>query len=235
MWNPADWNGKTKAVTFSYDDAVHQDARLIGLFNDYGCKGTFNLNSGLLGKENTLDCWGVTVRHDKWRPEEVAGVYRGHEVAVHTVTHPNLTKLTPEDARREIDEDRKALSALVGYDVVGMAYPSGGVNFNEAVADVVRTTPVKYARTTVSTNAFDLQDDLYVFRPSVHHSDYDALFALARAFVDSTSPEPQLFYVWGHSYEFDAFDQWSLFEDFLKDVARRDDVFYGTNRQVFGL
>ena len=37
--------GKTKALTFSYDDGEKQDIRLIQLFNKYGLKGTFNLNS----------------------------------------------------------------------------------------------------------------------------------------------------------------------------------------------
>ena len=42
------WNGKKKAITFSFDDGVSQDIRLIELFNKYGLKGTFNLNSGFL-------------------------------------------------------------------------------------------------------------------------------------------------------------------------------------------
>ena len=59
------WNGKKKAVTFSFDDGVTQDIRLIEIFNKYGLKGTFNLNSGFLGLEGTLDRNGRTVRHDK--------------------------------------------------------------------------------------------------------------------------------------------------------------------------
>ena len=41
------WNGKKKAVTFSYDDGVTQDRRLVEMMNTYGVKGTFNLNSGI--------------------------------------------------------------------------------------------------------------------------------------------------------------------------------------------
>ena len=55
------FNGKMKAITFSYDDGVTQDKRLIEIFNKYGLKATFNLNSGLLGKERTLVRDGVTV------------------------------------------------------------------------------------------------------------------------------------------------------------------------------
>ena len=43
------FNGKMKAVTFSYDDGVAQDRRLVEILNKYGLKSTFNLNSELLG------------------------------------------------------------------------------------------------------------------------------------------------------------------------------------------
>ena len=41
------WDGKKRAVTFSYDDGVEQDRHLVELFNTYGMKATFNLNSGI--------------------------------------------------------------------------------------------------------------------------------------------------------------------------------------------
>lgn len=84
------WNGKLKAVTFSYDDGVTQDQRLIKLFNKYGLKATFNLNSELLGKGGHLIREDVTVAHVKPRPEEIKKIYEGHEVAAHTLTHPLL-------------------------------------------------------------------------------------------------------------------------------------------------
>lgn len=86
------FNGKMKAVTFSYDDAVTQDQRLIEIFNKYNMKATFNLNSELLGKPNMLIREDVTVAHVKPRPCEIANIYKGHEVAAHTLTHPSLPK-----------------------------------------------------------------------------------------------------------------------------------------------
>ncbi len=44
-----------KYLTFSYDDGVTQDIRLIELFNKYGMKATFNINSGLLEIQFTLE------------------------------------------------------------------------------------------------------------------------------------------------------------------------------------
>ena len=45
------WNGKNKAVTFSYDDGIEQDKRLVDIFNTYGLKCTFNLNSGIMNEK----------------------------------------------------------------------------------------------------------------------------------------------------------------------------------------
>lgn len=65
------WDGKTRALTFSYDDGVTQDVRLIKLFDKYGMKATFNLNSSLLGKDGELLREGNTVRHDKVKAEKI--------------------------------------------------------------------------------------------------------------------------------------------------------------------
>jgi len=154
-------NGKMKAVTFSYDDGVTQDIRLIDMFNKYGLKATFNINSEFLGLESTLDREGKIVNHTKNKKSEIKEIYRGHEVAVHTLTHPNLTQLDESEIIRQVENDRKNLESLVGYDVVGMAYPCGGVNNNDYVAEVIKNnTPIKYSRTITSTHNFDLQDNL---------------------------------------------------------------------------
>ena len=91
---------KFKAVTFSYDDGVTQDQRLIEMFNRYGLKATFNLNSGLLGKPGSLIREGVTVAHVKPEPSEIKGIYEGHEIAAHTLTHPHLPKLSDEEVEK---------------------------------------------------------------------------------------------------------------------------------------
>lgn len=36
-----------KMLTFSYDDGIYQDERLVEIFNKYGMKATFNLNTGI--------------------------------------------------------------------------------------------------------------------------------------------------------------------------------------------
>jgi peptidoglycan/xylan/chitin deacetylase (PgdA/CDA1 family) len=227
------WNGKKKAITFSFDDGVTQDIRLIEILNKYGLKATFNLNSALLGTENSLDRNGKIVRHDKISPSKVKEIYAGHEIAVHTLAHPNLTTLSEDTIVYQVEEDRKALSRLCGYEVEGMAYPCGGVNNDDRVADIIRRrTGVKYARTITSTYNFDLQKNDYRFNPSVYYVE-ENLESIVDAFVALETDTPKLLYIWGHSYEMDAeYITWEKFESICKKLSGRADIFYGTNKEV---
>ncbi len=227
------WNGKKNAITFSFDDGVLQDIRLIEILNRYGLKGTFNLNSDLLGTKKELVCNDVRVCHDKVSPEQVKSVYEGHEVAVHTLTHPNLTTLDKEEIIRQVEEDRKNLSALCGYEVVGMAYPCGGVNNDDRVAEIIKAnTGVRYARTITSTHEFDKQDNLWRFNPSVYYIN-EELETVVDKFLALETDENALLYIWGHSYEMDAgYISWEKFESVCKKLSGRADIFYGTNKEV---
>ena len=228
------WNGKLKAVTFSYDDGVTQDQRLIKLFNKYGLKATFNLNSEFLGNGGHLIREDVTVAHVKPRACEVKAIYEGHEVAAHTLTHPFLPNLEDAEVIRQVEEDRKNLSKIVGYEVVGMAYPCGGENYNEHVAELIKNnTGIKYCRTIVSSHSFDLQENLYTFKPTVyHHEEWDKMFELTRKFIEMETDKPQLLYIWGHAYEFDIHGTWERMEELCQLISGHDDIFYGTNREV---
>ena len=223
-----------KAVTFSYDDGVTQDQRLIDIFDRYGLKCTFNINSGLLGNANALIRENVTVAHVKPRACEIRNIYKGHEIAAHTLTHPCLCDLPDGEVVRQVEEDRLALSELAGYEVVGMAYPGGGKNHDSRVVRLIREhTKIKYARTIISSNCFDLQDDLLVFRPTVyHHESMSALFESGKRFLAAETDAPQILYVWGHAYEFDIHNTWGQFEEFCRMISGHSDIFYGTNKEV---
>ena len=228
-------SGKLKAVTFSYDDGVTQDIQLIELLNKYGLKSTFNLNSGWLGFGGLEVRQGKRVLHYKIRSEDVKTAYEGHEVAVHTLTHPNLTTLDEATIIHQVEQDRLNLSELVGYEVVGMAYPCGGVNNDDRVAEIIKNhTGVRYCRTTTNTDSFDPQKNLYRFNPNVFHiREFDRLMEMGRRFVELKTDKPQIFYIWGHAYEMDyAAAEWDKLEAFFQLISGHDDIFYGTNKEV---
>ncbi len=232
------FDGKLKAITFSYDDGITQDIRFIELLNKYNLKATFNLNSSLLGLRGELSIAEEKIPHNKVKAEDVKSIYQGHEIAVHTLTHPNLTTLEETVITRQVEQDRLVLSELAGYEVYGMAYPCGGVNNDDRVAMVIKnTTDVKYSRTITSTHSFELQDNMYRFNPSVYHRETEKMFELGKEFVELETDKPQIFYVWGHTYEFDCSHttNWESIEEFFKLISNRDDIYYGTNKDVFKL
>ena len=230
------WNGKNKAITFSFDDGVLQDIKLIEIFNKYGLKGTFNLNSGRLGVvSKTAIVNGVeVVTNGVVRPQDVKCVYDGQEVAVHTLVHPALCKLDDDSVVYQVETDRKILSDLCGYEVVGMAYPGGPPNNDKKVQSLVKErTGVKYARSYPSTHTFELPKNLYEIESSVYFQHPDKMFELGQEFLNLKTETPKLFYVWGHSYELDQDKiSWERFEEFLKMMSNKTDIFYGTNKQV---
>lgn len=225
-----------KALTFSYDDGVSQDIRLIEILNKYNLKCTFNLNSGKMGIEQTIVREDVEITHNKIKEENVKSIYQGHEVAAHTISHPCLPLLNDWALIREVEEDRLRLSDIVGYEVVGMAYPGGGPVplCNDRVSNVIKeNTGIKYARVTKCTHNFDLQDNLFKFEPSVfHHNNWDKMYELAEQFINLKTDKPQIFYIWGHAYEFDIYNTWDEFEEFCKFISGKRDIFYGTNKEI---
>ena len=215
-----------KALTFSYDDGNEADVRLVALLNAYGMKCTFNLNSGL----NSTDVWqykGADVR--RLDLTQCKALYAGHEIAVHGSRHLSLTALTPEELDAELTGDQKRLTALFGTAPVGMAYAYGA--YHDAAVEKLRSIGIRYARTVEENHSFALQTDLLRFRPTCHHDD-PQLFALAKQFLAMEPDKPQIFYIWGHSYEFDGNGNWDRLERLLDMLAGKPDIYYGTNAAV---
>lgn len=226
---------KNKFLTFSFDDGVIQDVRLIKLLDKYGMKATFNLNSGLLGEKRVIEGNGIRIDHIKNQPKDVKDIYQGHEIAAHTITHVLLPAITDEEELiHQVEEDRMRLSELCGYEVVGMAYPCGGKNYSNRVSEVIKKkTGIRYARTIESSHSFEFSDDLYQLKPSVYsYREMDMMFNLGKAFLELKTEEPKMFYVWGHAYEFDIRNDWKRFEEFLEMMSGRNDICYCTNKKV---
>ena len=83
--------GKSRAVTLSYDDGFTFDRQLVDLLNRYGLKGTFNLNSGLFGTGGPGSYQGKPLDFYRIPGEEIAALYQGHEIAGHGLYHCSLT------------------------------------------------------------------------------------------------------------------------------------------------
>lgn len=222
--------GRYKAMTMSYDDGVTQDRKLIDLFNKYGIKGTFNLNSGMFGNEDSFYIKDKKAIHNHVSKEEVASLYEGHETAVHTVTHPFLERLPKELVLKEVLEDKENIEDLVGYPVRGMAYPYG--TYNADVIEVLKAAGIEYSRTVNSHGLYKIPDKYLEWDPTAHHLS-ENLMKTGRDFVElNDNGKLNLLYVWGHSYELDVFDKWGFMEEFLKLTGGRKDIWYATNIEI---
>ena len=218
--------GRIKALTLSYDDGVSTDRRLIGIMKAHGIKGTFNLNAGsMTGMPRAKDShiWRMT-------PEEVRTVYEGMEIACHGYTHPFMEQLPADVLVGETVRDRMGLEAITGAPVKGMAYPYG--THSAAVRDQLARMGIVYSRTTVSTEKFDLPEDFLQWHATCHHKN-PHLQTLCDSFLDAGNRRPLLFYLWGHSYEFDDCNNWDVIETFCERMGGHEDVWYATNMEIY--
>lgn len=219
-------NGYMKAFTLSFDDCVLQDRRFVEIINKYNLKCTFNINSGWFGQVDFIG----NINHSHIFANEVKLLYQNHEVAIHSVNHPNLTQISDEQLKFEILEDKKVLESLVGYEITGMAYPGG--NWDEALMEKLRALGIEYARTIDSHGKFTLPEKTLSWHPTISAVN-PSLMDLADKFIALQPVEPALFYVWGHSYEFDIADGWVMFEDFCRKISNKSDIWYATNIEIY--
>ncbi len=222
--------GLRKAVTLSYDDGVEQDVRLMEILDRHGIRCTFNLNSGCYAKEGTVYPAGTI--HRRMSASQVAKLYANpnHEVAAHCLTHASLTELSPAEIAHEVLADRENLEAMFGGLVRGLAYPFG--TYSDQVVEALKATGAAYARTVVSTNDFTVPGDWLRLHPTCHHNAPN-LDALCDRFLADAAPfGSRLFYLWGHSYEFEANDNWEVIEHFCEKMGGHADIWYATNIQI---
>ncbi len=222
--------GLKKALTLSYDDGVEQDIRLMEILDRYGLRCTFNLNSGLFPEEGHV--WPEGWIHRRLPLSEAARLYANpnHEVAVHGLTHARLTELPPEGIVREVTEDRRNLERIFGGMIRGFAYPYG--SYSDEAVEALRCCGIVFARTVESTRDFMLPQDWLRLGTTCHHADPE-LTDLADRFVKlDPGSDSKLFYLWGHSYEFERDGNWEIIEKFAEATGGRGDIWYCTNTEI---
>lgn len=208
--------GRRRALTLSYDDGQIFDRRLVGIMNENGIRGTFHLNSGKFDSPKFVTA------------AEIASLYAGHEVSSHSLTHPYLDRIPDAELNYEITEDRLRLENACGYVVRGMSYPYGA--WTPELINRLAALGIHYSRTTESTNNFALPRDFMRWGATCHHNGNIA--ERLDAFRKSKNPLA-LFYIWGHSYEFDRDGNWELIENFCRAAGGDPDIWYATNIEIY--
>lgn len=219
--------GKSKAFNISYDDGVLQDIRFVELLNRYGLKGTFNLNYGLMRSGFTWqhEC-GMTVH--RLTEEQVNQVYKGHEIASHSYSHPYFDNMEETDILKELGSDKFFLENLFSREVAGYATPF--YYYSDLMADCVRRCGFAYARISEESNDYSVPADFYRWRGSKFHWDED-LEDFVHGFLE-TERELALCQLVGHSYDLDVMNLWDRMERICHAVSSASNVWAATHIEI---
>lgn len=212
-------DGKPKAFNVTCDDGVLQDVRFVGLLNKYHLKGTFNLNSGLM--ENEFE-WehesGIVVK--RLSKEKAISLYRGHEIACHTLTHPYMDHLSEYDILYELQTDKDNLEKLFGREIKGFAVPFD--HYSELIEKCVRQCGFSYARISEESHVFTPQNNCYNWKATIFHTDV-SLDDLVQRFI-AADEELALLQIAGHSYDLDVEKRWDRIENVFAKIASQNDI-----------
>ena len=186
------------------------------MFNRYGISASFNLNSALA--DYVWHLGDNPIR--RLNLEKDYPLYRGHEIASHTLTHPDLAYCSEEDILRQVGEDIENLSRIFQTEVSGFATPFESSEERE-VNIIKRIAEVKYIRLSKIDESFAFPPDPFHFR--VTALDIDRALALFEGFKRLKGDG--LFLYAGHSYDFAlARDGYAKLEALLQQALACKDI-----------
>ncbi|OOP64094.1 hypothetical protein BMF89_04550 [Arthrobacter sp. SRS-W-1-2016] len=108
---PAAHAAPNTIITLTFDDANADQIPAAAILKSNGLKGTFFTPSGFLNAPNYMTS-----------QEALALQADGNEIGGHTVTHPDLAQMGPDEVKRQICNDRVNLTTM-GFTVTNFAYP----------------------------------------------------------------------------------------------------------------
>ena len=206
-----------KYFIFSIDDGTVFDKNVIELFNEYGIKGTFNLNSNLQNYSWWSGSFEVR-RHDLLSNYHL---YDGHEVASHSLTHPTLLECPKEEIIRQVEGDLRYLRWIFKDESIsGFAVPFS--DYNEEVIDIIKNnTSATNIVLPTCDESFSFPSDVYHIKPTtitLERASY-----LLDKFIKCRKKEA-LFIYCGHSYDFFLDGTFDLFKEFVKKLANTKNI-----------
>lgn len=228
--------GKEKAVTLSYDDGYPSDIKLSEIITKAGLKCTFNLNSQKMRP----------IFMTKGQVTEYI-IEKGHEIAIHGANHRAEEALRPIEGIRDVLDCRLELEERYGIIIRGMAYPDTGISHlvntvtYEGIKGYLEDLDIVYSRTLGGdNNSFELPQDWHAWMPTAHHTNPE-IMTLIDEFINldlsqNINPArrtPKLFYLWGHSTEFESHNNWDLLEKICEKLSGHNELWYATNIEIY--
>lgn len=238
---------KQVIVTTSWDDGHKLDLRLAKLLRKYNIKGTFYVSP------NNREFKKTDLLSDK----EIIKLSKDFEIGAHTMTHPRLTKVSFEEAKKEIVDSKRYLEDLTKKEVKSFCYPGG--DYNKKIKELVRQAGFIYAR-TVKQMATKYPKDLFQSDTSIHASPLSIravlgeikyslkgeirilplLFTkdweiMAKRIFDYALRNGGIYHLWGHSWALEKCGQWDKLEMVLDYINNKENIKYVNNSDILRL
>ncbi|MGW7416015.1 polysaccharide deacetylase family protein [Streptomyces sp. NPDC054863] len=115
--------------------------------------------------------------HTDTYPETVTRMAKeGHEIANHTQTHKNLTELTPDEIRAEIEPVQKDIKAATGKAPTLMRPPGGATNND--VSEVLEGLGLAQVLWSVTAKDFQTNDSALIKKRVLDQTERDGIILL---------------------------------------------------------
>ena len=181
-----------RPIILTFDDGYTDNyTNLLPLMEQYGYRGVLYLlgDFGVRYNQWDVDTDPTEPRSDIMSlAQKQAFVAAGWEIGAHTLSHPRLTTLPPDEAAREIQRSKAELESALQTSIQTFAYPYG--DCNEAVKQAVRAAGFALGIAT-DTGGLHLEDDrMQVFRVNMFPNE------TAGSLFKKTSPWYRKYYRW---------------------------------------
>jgi peptidoglycan/xylan/chitin deacetylase (PgdA/CDA1 family) len=129
--------GAPRRIAITFDDGFVSALREgLPILARHNVRAIQFIVAGLVGKQNRWDVEKRDVAEPLMDEAQIREwLAAGHQIGSHSLTHRNLKKLSPAEAREEIIASKKLLEDKFGVGVRHFCYPFGG--WNPAVRDLV--------------------------------------------------------------------------------------------------
>ena len=227
---------KDLIVTTSWDDGSVSDIKLSSLLEKYSLKATFYTTKSYRYLERPLNS------------EELIELGKKHEIGAHTLTHPDLDKISIGSANDEILGSKEYLENLLDCDIKMFCYPRG--RYNDEIIRMIKKAGFIGARTCIHGDS-DMPNDPYKWRITLHASNGSPLMTFriwrinrlsvkslldweirAKDLFDLALEHGGIYHLWGHASEFEKKDEWDKLERVFKYISNKRGVRYTTNGEI---
>ncbi len=154
-----------KPVVLTFDDGYRNNLENgLPVLREFGFPAVIFVVVNAVGKDNFWHDPANEVRIPMLNWDELRALRdAGWEIGSHTLNHPRLLRLSPEEARREITESRRVLGEQMGEPPVSFAHPYGNGADDPGLRGFVREAGY-LAACSVHQGKADLQGSPYCLK-----------------------------------------------------------------------